>query len=323
MSIKEFDLIAQLERRFAKPSAGVEVGIGDDGAVVASGGGMRWVLTTDALVEGVHFDRQYGTARQLGHKALAVNLSDLAAMGAEPRHALVALTVPDETESDFVEGLFEGLDALARENRVSVVGGNISRSPVVTVTLTAIGSVAGPAMLRSGGSPGDRLLVTGDLGSAALGLDLLTGGQDPSDDDEAALIARQLEPIARVAAGQALRLIATAGIDISDGLAQDAGHLASASRCGARISLDALPISPAYERLTEHLEDRWIPALAGGEDYELLLSVPPSMVHTAQMTANQVGTMLYDIGELVDGDGVVIVEADGTERPAPAGWTHF
>jgi thiamine-monophosphate kinase len=322
-SISEFELIAELQRRFAKPSPGVEVGIGDDAAVVAAGGGMRWVLTTDALVEGVHFERRFGSPRQLGHKALAVNLSDLAAMGAEPRHALVALSVPEDINRDFIGALFDGLDGLAREHRVSVVGGNISRSPVLTITVTAVGSVAGPAMLRSCGSPGDRLVVTGHIGSAALGLELLKGGRDPADDDESALISRHLEPTPRVAAGQALRLMATAGIDISDGLAQDAAHLAEASRCGAKINVDDLPLSPAYDRLTEQLDDRWAPALSGGEDYELLLSIPPPMLHTAQMTANQVGTLLYDIGELVEGRDVVIVEADGTERPAPQGWVHF
>lgn len=323
MSINEFEMIATLEQRFSKPSAGVEIGIGDDGAVVSAGGGLRWVFTTDALVEDVHFERHQITAKQLGHKALAVNLSDLAAMGAEPRHALVAVTLPEDISDDFVEELTEGIDTLAREHRVSIVGGNISRSPVITVTITAVGSLAGPPLLRSGGSPGDVLLVTGPLGSSALGLDLLRQGREPRDEEERALIAQHLTPAPKVAVGQALRLIATSGIDISDGLAQDAGHLSRASHCGARISLEALPLSPAYDRLTQDLEDRWRPALAGGEDYELLLSLPKTMVHTAQMTANQVGTILHEIGELLAGDGVVLVAPDGSERPAPSGWVHF
>jgi thiamine-monophosphate kinase len=323
MAIRELEVIEALERRFAKPAASVEIGIGDDAAVVAVGGGRRWALTTDALVEGVHFELGRGTARQLGRKALAVNLSDLAAMGAQPRHALVALGLPETTAEAFVEELFDGLESMALEHRVSIVGGNLTRAPVLSLTVTAIGDLAGPPLARAGGSPGDRLVVTGPLGSSALGLILVREGREPADPDEALLVRRHLDPDPRVAAGQALRLIATAGIDVSDGLAQDAGHLAKASRCCARLELARIPLSPAYDRLTADLDDRWAPALAGGEDYELLLAVPAPLLRSAQSAAAEVGAHLHEIGALVAGTGVVVVDADGSERPSPPGWRHF
>lgn len=320
--MKEFDLITKLERRFRRPSPSVEIGIGDDAAVVAAGGGMRWAVTTDAMVAGVHFEMNRGTPLQLGRKALAVNLSDLAAMGAEPRHALIALGLPENTEEPFLDALFDGLDEMAREHRMSIVGGNITRSPLLTITVTVLGRLAGPALERGGGNAGDKLLVTGPIGSSTLGMKLLLDGKQDLDDDEAELVQRHLDPTPRVAVGEELRLIATAGIDISDGLAQDAGHLARASRCGARIELAKLPLSPAYEKLTASLEDPWHPALAGGEDYELLLAVPAEMVQTAQQTAVGVGSLLTEIGELVVGQGVVIVDVEGVEHPPPAGWEH-
>jgi thiamine-monophosphate kinase len=320
--MNEFDLITKLERRFSKTSPSVEVGIGDDAAVVAAGGGIRWALTTDALIEGVHFERRYASARQLGHKALAVNLSDLAAMGASPRHVLIALGLPEDVDEAFIDQLFDGLAALADRHRVSLVGGNISRSPVLSLTLTALGDLVGPAMERRGGSPGDLLVVTGPVGSAALGLRLLREGRDDLDDEELELVRCHLEPEPKVAVGGALRLMATAGIDISDGLAQDVGHLARASRCAARIELAKLPLSPAYHRLTQGLDDPWLPALAGGEDYELLLAIPPGMLRTAKMTANAAGSLLFDIGRLTQGEGVTVVDESGQEREAPMGWQH-
>jgi len=319
----ELALIEMLEARFRKPSPSVEVGVGDDAAVVSSGGGARWAVTTDALVEGVHFDLGYGDARRIGHKALAVNLSDLAAMGATPRHCLLSLTLRDGIDDELIDGLLDGVEALAREHRVSIIGGNLSSAPCLTVTVTALGELSAPGLTRSGGNPGDRLMVTGHVGSAALGLELLRAGRDDLGPEESALVERQLAPEPRVAAGEVLRSMATAGIDISDGLAQDAGHLARSSRCGVRIDLEKLPLSPAYERLTAGRDDPWTPALAGGEDYELLLAVPPPMVRTAVLTAAGAGCVLQEIGELTLGEGVAIIDSEGRQLEPPAGWRHF
>jgi thiamine-monophosphate kinase len=321
----EFELIAMVQQRFSRPSPGVELGIGDDAAVVAAGGGRRWVFTTDAVMEGVHFDRSYGTAHQLGRKALAINLSDLAAMGADPRYALIALACPEELEAPYLEELFAGLDELGREHRVSIIGGNVSRAPCLSLTITAIGDLSGPPLVRSGANPGDRLFVTGELGSAALGLELLRGALNVSnqDDEGAPFIERQLDPRPRVAVGQALRLMATAGLDISDGLVQDAGHMATASGCSLRIERDRLPLAPAYHRLAQALPDPWAPALNGGEDYELLLTIPPTLAQTAQLTANQVGAELHEIGEVTGGSGVVVVDETGAPVIAPPGWQHL
>jgi thiamine-monophosphate kinase len=244
-------------------------------------------------------------------------------MGATPRHCLLALTLREGLDGGLVDGVLDGMESLARQHRVAVVGGNLSAAPCLTLTVTALGELYGPGLTRAGGKPGDRLMVTGQVGSAALGLHLLRSGRRDLDAEESDLVERHLAPAPRVAAGEALRSMATAGIDISDGLAQDAGHLARASRCGVRIHLDRLPLSDAYERLTADLDDPWAPALAGGEDYELLLAVPQAMVATATMTAAGVGTPLHEIGELTLGEGVEVVGADGLARPAPAGWRHF
>lgn len=321
--MNEFELIAHLERRLSKPSIAVEVGIGDDAAVVSAGGGLRWAVTTDAMVEDVHFSLKQGDLTQLGHKALAVNLSDLAAMGASPRFALVALGLPEGFEPAKLDALYDGLQSLATEHRVSIVGGNISRSPLLTITITLLGSLAGPALIRGGGKPGDHLFLTGPVGSSALGRQLLLSGREPKDDEERACIARHLTPTPRVAVGETLRLIASAGIDVSDGLAQDAKHLTNASKCGARINLEALPRSPKYDELTQNLDDPWQPALSGGEDYELLLAVPKEMCSTAKLNAAQVGTELVEIGELIQDDELLLLGSDGAVHPPPPGWSHF
>lgn len=322
--MNELELIETLERRFRSPSPSVEVGVGDDAAIVASGGGMRWALTTDAMVEGVHFDLALTDPERLGRKALAINLSDLAAMGSRPRHCLLALMLPAETEGGFVDRLLDGVEATAREHRVSVVGGNLSRGPCLSITVTAVGELSGPALTRDGGRPGDRLLLTGEVGSSALGLELLRRGPaEVLPPELAALVERHLDPTPRVAVGEALRGIARAAIDISDGLAQDAGHLARASRCGARIHLARLPLAGPYRALTADREDPFGPALGGGEDYELLFAVPEMMVRTAVTTAAGVGCALHEIGALEEGSGVVIEAEDGSERPAPAGYRHF
>ena len=318
----EFSLIDKLRNEFGEPSPGVEVGIGDDAAVVAAGPGLRWAVTTDALVEGVHFDTRYSDARHLGMKALAVNLSDLAAMGAEPRHCLLALTVRDGLGERFFDELIVGIRRVAREHRVSIVGGNLSRAPILSITVTAMGSLPGPSLTRAGGRPGDRLLVTGPLGDAAMGLALLGRGSPLLAEDEQALVERQLAPTPRVAVGQALRAMASAAIDISDGLVQDAGHLARASSCAARIDAGRLPLSPAYRRLSQKEPDPLAAALAGGEDYELLFAVRPELVRTATLTAQGVGSDLHEIGDLAEGAGVV-VEEGGRARHTPPGWRHF
>src|SRR6266542_586282 len=242
----EFEIIALFTRALPLAGREVVVGPGDDAAVLRPAPGEDLVATVDAVVAGVHFDGRASPA-DVGWKALAVNLSDLAAMGARPVAALVALGLPRGTRAATVRGLARGLGACARAHRTPVVGGNVTCADALSVTVTVLGAVAeGRAVLREGARPGDLVAVTGTLGDAARGL---------RSGAEAALARRQRRPTPRVAAGLALASLVRAGIDVSDGLVQDLGHLCRASRVGARIGVSELPLSAAYRRAARRLVD--------------------------------------------------------------------
>jgi thiamine-monophosphate kinase len=312
--MNEFDLIDLFTRALPVRGEGVVVGPGDDAAVLRPPAGEDLVATVDAVVEGVHFGSTF-TPGDVGWKALAVNLSDLAAMGARPLHALVALGVPAGTPARTVRGIARGLGACARAHGTTVVGGNVSRARELTVTVTVLGVVpAGRAVLRTGARPGDLVAVTGTLGDAALGL--VPGAPR-------AVVLRQRRPTPRLAAGRALAGLARAAIDVSDGLAQDLGHLCRASGVGARIGLPELPLSPAYRRLAPRLPDPWAPALAGGEDYELVVALPPAALDRARAAARRARTPLTVIGRFVQGAGVRVVDALGARVRVPAGHDHL
>lgn len=310
----EFGLIEIFTRALPLRGRGVEVGPGDDAAVLRPPRGEDLVVTVDSLVEGVHFGAGFAPA-DIGWKALAVNLSDLAAMGARPLHALVALALPPATSVAKVRGIARGLAACARAHRVAVVGGNVSRAGELSVTVTAIGAVAeGRAVLRSGARPGDLVAVTGTVGDAALGL---------APRAARALVRRQRRPTPRTAAGMALAGLVRAAIDVSDGLAQDLGHVCAASGVGARIGVADLPLSPAYRRAARDLPDPWAPALAGGEDYELVVALPPGSRVAARTAAARAGTTLTVIGRFVRGAGVRVVGPRGESRRVPPGHDHL
>ena len=310
----EFELIELFTR--ALPLAGAEVvlGPGDDAAVLRPRPGEDLVATVDAVVAGVHFDAR-STPADVGWKALAVNLSDLAAMGARPVAALVALALPPGTPVAAVRGLARGLGACARAHRIPVAGGNVTRADALSLTVTALGAVPrGRALLRRGARPGDLVAVTGTVGDAALGL--RRGAAAP-------LARRQRRPVPRLAAGLALAPLARAAVDVSDGLVQDLGHLCAASGVGARIGVAELPLSPAYRRAAARLPDPFAAALGGGEDYELVLALPPGALPRARAAAARAGAPLTVIGRFVRGRGVSVVGEDGALRPAPAGHDHL
>jgi len=310
----EFRLIDLFTRTLPLRGEGVVVGPGDDAAVLRPRPGEDLVVTVDAIVEGVHFGSGFSPA-DVGWKALAVNLSDLAAMGARPRYALVALGLPAGTSERRVRGIARGLGACARAHGVAVIGGNVSRASDLSVTVTAVGAVEeGRALLRSGARPGDLVAVTGTVGDAALGL---LAGAPP------ALVRRQRRPMPRVAAGLALAGLVRAAVDVSDGLAQDLGHLCAASGVGARIGLDDLPLSPAYRRATRGRPDPWTAALAGGEDYELIVALPPRSLGAARAALERAGTTLTVVGRFVRGEGVLVVGPQGDARAVPPGHDHL
>lgn len=314
------------------PDPGVAVGIGDDAAVLEPGGGQL-VFTTDLLLEGIHFERASSSARDLGAKAVTVNVSDVAAMGASPRYAIAAVAVPTDVEAAWVIELMGGMREACAEYALALVGGDTNRAELIVVSVAIVGEVAlGRAVTRSGARAGDRIVVTGALGAAAGGLAI---SKAPPEEAASALSepwGRELSealarPVARLGEAPILsRVGATSMIDLSDGLAIDLSRLSRASEVGARISLPAIPVAGALLQGAETLGvDALRLALTGGEDYELLATMPKGAVESARAEMLEAfGTMLSDIGEVVDGSGVVAVREDGTATPLePAGWDHF
>jgi thiamine-monophosphate kinase len=317
MDLSEQDLLVAIRRLLSGAGPGVIVGVGDDAAVVAPGSGQL-VLTTDALVEGSHFTRATATARDIGYKAIAVNVSDIAAMAASPRFALCALTLSDAVDGAWVMELFGGMRDACDEHAVSLVGGNLARGPEVTVAVTVTGEVAqGRAVTRAGAHPGDVIVVTGSLGGAAAGQRCSSRRTPPTDVERAAII-RHARPTPRVGEAAVLaRFGATSMIDVSDGLALDLSRICAESGVGARVRLAEVPIGPAAS-----LGD----ALGGGEDYELIATLPdPRVAGEARDELDEAfGVALTEIGAINDDPDLVAVDAAGAEAPlAAAGWDHF
>jgi len=300
----EFELLALLRERLPAPGPQVRLGSGDDAAVSVPAGATA--TSVDALVEGVHFRRETAPLRQIGRKAISTALSDLAAMGAAPGEAYVALGAPEGLgEAELLE-LGEGLAAVAAETGTTIAGGDLTRAPALTLAVTVVGHAPRPEdfVTRGGARPGDLLVVTGELGGAAAGL-LLLGDPSISVDEAEALKARQLDPTPRLAAGQALAAAgATAMIDVSDGLAGDAVHVAEASGALLVIEAEALPIATGVAAVAEASgRDPLELAVSGGEDYELLAVLPPDRVDAARAALATRGTPLTVVGKVELSDG--------------------
>ncbi|MEI7036484.1 thiamine-phosphate kinase [Fulvimonas yonginensis] len=315
----EFRLIDRIRERTALARGDVRLGIGDDAAVLAVPAGQELAVAIDTLVEGVHFPR--GTApAAIGWKALAVNLSDLAAMGAAPAWALLALTLPS-AEPGWVDGLAEGFAELAGEHGLALVGGDTTRGPLC-LSVAVHGFVpSGQALTRAGARPGDAIMVTGTLGDAAGGLRLTREGAMPDRMrvDHAHLLARLDRPTPRVRAGLALRTRAHACIDVSDGLLADLGHLCAASGVGAELDVETLPLSAALRTVFGAAAAREC-ALAGGDDYELCFTVSPEDVTDVESALAAVACPVSRIGRIVAGEGVRV---PGAAVPSSVGWDHF
>ncbi|MGA0586158.1 thiamine-phosphate kinase [Dyella sp. KRB-257] len=322
----EFRLIDRLRERTAQAREDVRLGMGDDAALLAVPAGQELAVAIDTLVEGVHFP--HGTApADIGWKALAVNLSDLAAMGATPAWALLALTLPElpaAAQAARVDGLADGFAQLAQAYGVALVGGDTTCGPF-TLSVAVHGFVPpGQALRRDGARVGDLVFVTGTLGDAAAGLQRLAPSADPDEEKRRAFLrARLHRPLPRVAAGLSLRGRASACIDISDGLLADLGHLCAASAVGAEIELARLPLSSALlgscDEAAAHDH-----ALAGGDDYELCFTVPPARAGEVQADLARLGCGAARIGRIVEAPGVRVRGADGAWiTPVRRGWDHF
>lgn len=321
MPIGEFDLIAQYFTGLTPGRDDIRLGIGDDAALVSVPPGHDLVIATDTLVAGVHLPLDTDPAA-IGHKALAVNLSDLAAMGADPAWALLALTLPEADEA-WLAAFAEGFGRLARESGIALIGGDTTRGPL-TVTVTVHGRVPeGQALTRSGAGPGDAIYVSGGLGAAAAALALRDAAADP--DAFQACRSRLDYPEPRLALGRALRGLANAAIDISDGLLADLGHLCRASGVGAEIDVDAVPRHSALTQLVTDDDAAWYDwPLAGGDDYELCFTVPDAALSRIAALAESTGVALTRIGAVTPGEDLVCRHADGSAfRPGAGGYQHF
>lgn len=315
----EFEIIERFFKRGPQRDD-VVVGIGDDAALVRVPPGHTLALAVDTMVEGVHFPKTCAPF-DIGHKALAVNLSDLAAMGAEPAWATLALTLP-QADPQWVASFSEGMRALAERYNVALVGGDTTRGPL-SVTVQVQGFVPeGGGLLRSGAKAGDLICVTGTLGDAGLALQALEGVCTVDAVHDNALSQRLHRPEPRIAEGLALRGIASAVIDVSDGLIADLGHILEASRVGATIELARVPVSEAYRSVYE--DDGLKLALTAGDDYELCFTVAPEQHSNMRRALQDSSCGVTCIGRVTGDEGLWCVQADGRKvRVERGGYEHF
>ena len=305
MALSEFDWIERIVSRLGSSA----LGIGDDAAVLTGPDGETWVWTIDTLIENVHFRFDWLEPEAVGHRGLVASLSDLAAMGAEPVAALTAFAAPADSLADRVERLYAGLAATAQRAGCHVVGGDLSQAGEVQLTVTALGRCPGQVLTRDGARVGDLVYVTGTLGDSKAGLKILKtryrsvrrARMGSERRHLRFLVKRHLRPSARIPEGQLLasRRLATAAIDLSDGLSGDLGHLCEQSRVGAEIEAASLPLSPAtrWYAETRHLDPSDF-ALAGGEDYELLFTVSPANRRRLDHLARRSGFRFTRIGTI-------------------------
>lgn len=329
MARDEFDLIGHFFRRDTTAAPWLQLGIGDDAALLQLPPGESLAVTTDTLVAGRHFPH-HAEAGDIGWKALAVNLSDLAAMGARPLGVTLALTLPVADEA-WLTGFSAGFFALAQQTGVPLIGGDTTRGPL-SITVTALGAVpVSDALRRAGARAGDRLYISGHPGDAGLGLALsmatlpLPVAASLCAETHARALARLARPSPRLALGLALRGLASAALDVSDGLLQDLGHLLTASGVGAELRVDALPLSAALQDCARHdplQVRRW--ALSAGDDYELLFTVPAHRHDEVMALSAALSLPLTWIGDILSSAGLRLTAAGRPwEHELPTGYLHF
>lgn len=323
-NLGEFGLISRIAARVGA-SENVITGIGDDAAVSVLTPGMQLLTSTDMLLEDVHFRRSWHDPHTLGRKSLAVSISDIAAMGGIPRWALLSLAMPADLPLDFIDEFMRGFLGIAAEHSVALIGGDTCSSRGgLTISVTIMGEQFPDRIVRrSGARPDDDIWVTGSLGGAAFALSKLENGEAAADGQ----LSRLLDPSPRVSAGLALAEagLATAMIDISDGVLADFGHIAEQSHAGACIQLMDLPLSPSLVNNTARLSARsYQLALSGGEDYELCFTAAPGNREKIIECMKKCGNEVTRIGIVRSSPGVTIVDQDGSEFSAQTeGFTHF
>lgn len=316
----EFGLIDRIQANVAA-SPSVLLGIGDDAAALLPTPGQVTLITSDMLLEGVHFDLSFCDPESLGRKSLSVNISDLAAMGARPRHFLLGIALPKDIGVEFMDRFMAGMLEQAERFGVTLVGGDTCASKGgLAISITALGEQLPELVVkRSGAAEGDIICLSGSVGDAAAGLEELRRGVR-----EGFLVSRQLDPTPRVAAGVALAAagLASAMIDVSDGVLADLGHICELSKVGARVDLGGLPLSDALRAVSS--VDPYPLALSGGEDYELLFCVPKGRLGDVEELFARLCLRLSVIGEVTGGAGVELVAPDGSPyTPQRRGFDHF
>ena len=318
--MNEFELIDLIRAECALQRPDVRIGIGDDAAAIEVPPGYELVVCTDTLVAGRHFPLNT-RPEDIGWKALAVNLSDLAAMGATPRWFTLALTLP-EIDHPWLQAFSTGLLTLAAENAIELVGGDTTRGPL-SMTLTVMGEIPkGKALRRDAAKTGEDIWVSGTLGDAALGLRCIQGRIALTQTQRAYAVDRLERPQPRVELGLRLRDLASSAIDISDGLLADLGHICERSRLGARIEYKCVPISSALRGQDAAVITEC--ALAGGDDYELCFTAPPAARGALAVISSDLGLALTRVGTLLDADGVTVIGENGQSLALThSGYDHF
>jgi thiamine-monophosphate kinase len=308
----EFGLIDRIRRKVVV-RRGVRIGIGDDAAWVDHPNGSS-LITADLLIEGIHFDLRWTSLIDLGHKALAVNLSDIAAMGGTPAYAILSLGIPPDFDSAQIDQLYQGINSLAKIAGVSIVGGDTNTANCLLISVCVIGHPPNRPVRRSGARVGDDIYVTGTLGDAALGLELLRNNRRTQKGAIGQLLKRHHRPTPRLLAGALLaqRNIVTAMIDVSDGLIQDLGHICHASGVGATIEQAQLPLSKNFRALADGKNMQL--ALSGGEDYELLFCAAPKQRRRIAMLAHRAKVPIARIGTCMgSANGIRVIDSSGAE----------
>ena len=330
----EFGLIERLRSKFNTHSSRIKKGIGDDSAVFSTHPNTLQLTSTDALIESIHFDLKTISPDQLGRKAIAVNISDIAAMGGTPYLALISLALPSSTSTKFIDKLYSGLQTICDSNKIELVGGDTVASPKhLFINVCVVGEAFKDRVFyRTGAKPGDQIFVTGNLGDSAMGLKILREKikKSGSIKHKNTLVKKHLEPIPRVKESSLLarsKLKITSMIDISDGLTQDLGHLCTENNLGANLYEDRLPVSKALYNVC--LQKKYNPIdwiLQGGEDYELLFTIKPEDVKKLEKLFLKANVFASHIGEITKSPKkIILIKGNGSKIPlrAATGFNHF
>jgi len=328
--IGEFEFIDRIREGCLVRPEGVLLAIGDDAAAFKLPDGEPVLVTTDLLVEGVHFLRNATSGFNLGYKALAVNLSDIAAMGGVANEAFVSIAVPPDCDLEFLEDLYKGMRDLAGRHGINLLGGDTTGSRTdLVINISVVGRApAGRMLTRDAALPGDRIFATGHLGESRAGLHLILNHILPDTEDDSALVSAHILPHPSLSEGRFLagQVGVHAAIDVSDGLLSDLGHILTASNVGARINREAVPVSPRLMRFCSRFGFNTVDyALAGGEDYVLIVTVAAKQVEALNRAyEGRFGKTLFDLGEITDTGKLEVVDSTGRiKSPAIEGWHHF